>query len=153
MDIKQAIIIVLSGFVGSIGFSLLFRMNKKKIIFAAIGGGLTCLVYVVAFNFSEKSFFQNLFPALFATAYSEILARLTKSPSTPYIAISIIPLVPGSKLYYTMYYLITDNDLAFKEYFLETLRIAGGLGVGIILVSVIIREINYHKFKHIYDME
>ena len=69
------------------------------------------------------------------------------------IAISIIPLVPGSKLYYTMYYLITDNDLAFKEYFLETLRIAGGLGVGIILVSVIIREINYHKFKHIYDME
>ncbi|MBQ8028302.1 MAG: threonine/serine exporter family protein [Clostridia bacterium] len=153
MDIKQAIIIVLSGFVGSIGFSLLFRMNKQKIIFAAIGGGLTCLVYVVAFNFSEKSFFQNLFPALFATAYSEILARLTKSPSTPYIAISIIPLVPGSKLYYTMYYLITDNDLAFKEYFLETLRIAGGLGVGIILVSVIIREINYHKFKHIYDME
>ena len=153
MDIKQAIIIVLSGFVGSIGFSLLFRMNKQKIIFAAIGGGLTCLVYVVAFNFSEKSFFQNLFPALFATAYSEILARLTKSPSTPYIAISIIPLVPGSKLYYTMYYLITDNDLAFKEYFLETLRIAGGLGVGIIRVSVIIREINYHKFKPIYDME
>lgn len=153
MDFKQAATIVLSGFIGCIGFSLLFRMNKKKVCFAAIGGALVCLVYVISCSFSEKAFFQNLFPALFATAYSEILARLTKSPSTPYIAISIIPLVPGGKLYYTMYYFITENKDAFNEYLMETLRIAAGLAVGIILISVIIKEINYHKYKHIYDME
>ena len=36
---------------------------------------------------------------------------------------------------------------------LATARIAGGLAVGIIIVSVIIKEINYSKFKQIYDME
>ena len=153
MDIKSALILVLSGFVGSLGFALLFRMTKSKIIYAALGGAVTCIAYVICCHFFENEFYQNLFPALIATAYSEILARLTKAPSTPYIAISIIPLVPGGRLYYTMYYFITSDMEAFKSALMETVRIAGGLAVGIILISVIIREINYSKFKQIYDVE
>lgn len=153
MDLKEALILILSGFVGSFGFSLLFRMTKRKIIYAAIGGAVTCIFYVISCHYFENEFYKNLFPALAATAYAEILARLTKAPSTPYIIISIISLVPGGKLYYTMYYFITSNQELFKEYVTATARIAGGLAVGIILISVIIKEINYSKFKQIYDME
>lgn len=153
MDLKQALIIVISGLAGTCGFALLFRMTKKKIIWAVIGGGLTCVVYVVSCHFFNHEFFQNVFPALFATAYSELFARLTKSPSTPYIACSIISLVPGSKLFYTMYYFITSDMELFRVTLFQTLRIAAGLSVGIIIISVIIREINYNKFKNIYDVE
>ena len=153
MDVKEALVIIVSGFVGSLGFSLFFRMSKKKIPFTAIGGGLTCVVYVVCCVYFKNEFFQNLFPALFATAYAEVFARLTKTPSTPYIVIAIIPLVPGGKLYYTMYYFITSNNELFHTSLVQTVRIAGGLAVGIIIVSVIIREINYSKFKHFYDTE
>lgn len=153
MELKQAIIIVLSGLVGSFGFALFFRMSKKRVPFAAIGGGLTCLVYVICCIYFKNEFFQNLFPALFATAYSETLARVTKSPATPFIVIAIIPLVPGGKLYYTMYYFITSDMNACHDALMTTLRIAAGLSVGIILVSVIIREINYSKFKQIYESE
>ncbi|MGN1349158.1 MAG: threonine/serine exporter family protein [Acutalibacteraceae bacterium] len=152
-EIRQAIITVLSGIVGTCGFALLFRMTKKKIIWAVIGGGLTCVVYAISCHFFTHEFFRNVFPALFATAYSEIFARLTKSPSTPYIACSIISLVPGSKLFYTMYYFITSDMELYRATLYETVRIAAGLSVGIILVSVIIREINYSKFKNIYDLE
>lgn len=153
MDLRQGIIIVLSGIVGTLGFALVFRMTKKKIIWAVIGGGLTCVVYAVSCHFFPHEFFQNVFPALFATAYSEVFARLTKSPSTPYIACSIISLVPGSKLFYTMYYYIIGEMPLFRETLNQMIRIAAGLAVGIILVSVIIREINYSKFKYIYDVE
>ena len=152
-ELKQGIIMVLAGIVGTCGFALLFRMTKKKIIWAVIGGGLTCVVYAVSCHFFEHEFFQNVFPALFATAYSEIFARLTKSPSTPYIACSIISLVPGSKLFYTMYYFITGDIPVFRQTLYQTMRIAAGLSVGIIIVSVIIKEINYKKFRYIYDVE
>lgn len=153
MNLKEAIILVISGFVGSLGFSLFFRMTKRKIVYAAIGGAITCVVYVIACSYFDNEFYQNLFPSLVATAYSEILARVTKAPSTPYTIISLIPLVPGGKLYYTMYYFITSNMSLFRSSLFETIRIAGGLAVGITVVSIIIREVNYSKFKYIYDAE
>lgn len=153
MEVKDALILIFTGFLGSLGFSLLFRMSKRKIPFAAIGGALTSVVYVICLASFGNEFFQNLFPALFATAYSEVLARLTKTPATPYLVISIIPLVPGGKLYYTIYYYLTSNHEQFSACLTQTIRIAGGLAVGIILVSVIIREINYSKFKQIYENE
>ncbi|MCM1365601.1 MAG: threonine/serine exporter family protein [Faecalibacterium sp.] len=153
MDIKEALTIIISGIVGTTGFALLFRIQHKKIIFAAIGGGLTCVVYVISCVYFSHEFFQNLFPALAATAYAEILARIIKTPATPFVACSILPMVPGGKLYYTMYYFITNNMDDFRTALMQTLRIAAGLAVGIILVSVIIREINYNKFKQIYEME
>jgi len=153
MELKEALTIIIFGIAGTTGFALLFRIKPQKIIYAALGGGLTCIVYVICCAYSEHEFFQNLFPALVATAYSEIIARLVKTPATPFIACSIIPLVPGGKLYYTMYYFVTSDMAAFRNTLFETLRIAAGLAVGIILVSVIIREVNYRKFKQIYDME
>ncbi|MGN0467678.1 MAG: threonine/serine exporter family protein [Acutalibacteraceae bacterium] len=151
MQLEQALTTIIAGTVGTFGFSLFFRMNKKKIVWAVIGGALTCLVYVLCCLWFKNEFFQNMFPALFATAYSEVFARLTKSPSTPYIACSIIPLVPGGMLYNTMYYLITSNMISFRKALYQTFRIAAGLAVGIILVSVVIREINYSKFKAVYE--
>lgn len=151
MDLKQALILILSGTAGTCGFSLLFRINKKRVLLATIGGGLTCVMYVICCNFMENEFFQNLIPALFATAYSEIMARITKSPATPYIICSIIPLVPGSKLYYSMYFFVRGDYSAFRVTVLQTLKIAAGIAVGIILISVIIHQINYNKLKQIYD--
>lgn len=153
MTLQQAVITVLAGTVGTCGFSLLFRINKKHVIFAVIGGFITCVVYVVCCRRIDDVFFQNFIPALVATAYSEVMARLTKSPATPYIICSIIALVPGGKLYYTMYYFISGNYPVFRVTVLETLKIAAGIAVGIIIISVIIHQINYNKFKQIYDLD
>ena len=153
MDMKQALITIIFGMVGTFGFALLFKMRKQLIVWAAIGGGLTCAIYVICAHYISHEFFQNVFPALFATLYSEVLARLTKSPSTQYITCSIIPLVPGSSLYYTMYYFIISDMDNFRKMLTQTARIAAGLAVGIICVSVVIHLINFQKMKHIYDID
>lgn len=153
MDLNEALRIVISGLIGTFGFTLLFRSNKNRVIISAIGGGITCIIYVISCFYFEHELMQNLFPALGATVYAEIMARLTKAPATPILACSIIPLVPGGKLYYTTYYFVVGETQAFYECIVSLLRIASGLAVGIIIVSVAVHEINRHKFRNIFDIE
>lgn len=153
MDYIEALKIILSGTIGTLGFSLLFKSNPKRTFFNALGGTITCIVYVVCCELFEHEFMQNIFPALAATAYAEIMARVLKAPATPILACSIIPLVPGGKLYYTTYYFVVGQMSLFEYTLTQTLRIAAGLAVGIIIVSVIVNEINSHKFKAILDID
>lgn len=153
MDLKQALMIIVSGMLGTVGFSLLFKAPKRRVFLNAMGGMLTCTVYVICCNGFELEFFQNFFPALIATVYAEVMARVVKAPSTPILACSIISLVPGGKLYYTTYYFVLGEMELFRETFFELLAVAGGLAVGIICISVVVNEINRHKFKQIIDVE
>lgn len=153
MDINEALRIIISGLIGTFGFTLLFRSNKNRVVISTIGGAITCFVYVISCQFYDHELMQNLFPALAATVYAEIMARVTKAPATPILACSIIPLVPGGKLYYTTYYFVVGEMDKFYECIIDLLRIASGLAVGIIIVSVIVHEINRNKFRHILDTE
>lgn len=156
MDINQSLILVLTGMLGSLGFSLVFKAPKRRIVLNSVGGMLTSAVYVICCIFieqPEQEFMQNFFPAIAATVYAEVMARVVKAPATPILACSIIPLVPGSKLYYTTYYFVLGEMEMFRETFYELLRIASGLAVGIICISVVVHEINRHKFKQIIDVE
>ena len=151
MDLRETLTIVLSGMLGSIGFSILFRSDKNRILCNAVGGALTCFVYMICCYYSENLLIQNFFPALFVSIYSEVMARAVKAPSTPILACSIIPLVPGGKLYYTTYYFVTSDTEKFDITLGETLQIAAGLAVGIICVSVVVHELNRHKAKKILE--
>ena len=153
MDLRETLIIVFSGFLGTIGFSILFRSNRNRILCNAVGGALTCLVYVLCCNTFDNLFLQNFFPALFVSAYAEIMARIVKAPATPILACSIISLVPGGKLYYTTYYCVVGDMEKFDATLMETLQIAAGLAVGIICISVIIHEVNWSRFKHILNVD
>lgn len=153
MDLKETLIIVLSGMIGTVGFSILFKSDKKRIVCNAVGGALTCLIYMVSCHYFDHIVVQNLFPALFVTAYAEVMARLVKAPATPILACSIIPLVPGGKLYYTTYYFVIGDNAKFDITLSETLQIAAGLAVGIICVSVIVHEANRHKAKKILEID
>lgn len=153
MDYMEAIKIIFSGTIGTLGFSLLFKSNPQRTLFNAMGGMITCIVYVICCELFDHEFMQNFFPALAATAYAEIMARLLKAPATPILACSIIPLVPGGKLYYTTYYFVVGQMGLFKYTLTQTLRIAAGLAVGIIVISVIVNEVNSHKFKAILDID
>lgn len=138
---------------GTVGFSIIFRSNKHRVLCNAVGGALTCLVYVICCHYTDNLFLQNIFPAIMATAYAEIMARAMKAPATPILACSIITLVPGGKLYYTTYYLVTTQHELFNKTLTETLLVAAGLAVGIILISVIVHEVNRHKFKQIFEQD
>ena len=153
MDLKQALILILAGAVGTCGFALLFRLRKKLIPCALLGAVLTLVVYVICLRYLHHAFFQNLFPALCGALYAEIAAKLTKSPATQYLVCAIIPLVPGGGLYYTMYHFVTGDLPAFHTALTQTARTAAGLAVGIIIVSVLVHQWRHRSLKTIFEEE
>ena len=58
---------------------------------------------------------MDAFATIMASLYSEIMARIRKYPAISYLIISLVPLIPGSGLYYTMTYAVGGNMAGFTE--------------------------------------
>lgn len=133
---------------GCIGFCLLFNIRGKMIPLATIGGTLGWFVFML-FNNMHNTIIQSFLAMLAVAAYSEIMARIYKMPVTVFLIVGLIPLVPGSNIYYTMEHCISGNIMEFMKTGLDTLAISGALALGILLVSSITRLIisimNYMK--------
>lgn len=136
-------------FIATFGFAILFNIKGKKLLFAALGGGISWFFYSLSLslNFSEVS---SLFiSALFFSTYSEIMARLFKTPVTTFVICALIPLVPGSGMYYTMLATINGELHKAVELGLKTLASAGTLALGVLFISTITSLIFRLKRKHV----
>ncbi len=91
---------------------------------------------------------QNLIPATIVTLYAELLARLVKAPATVFLIPSIIPLVPGGRLYYTMRAIVDGNEIKAKIFAKQTLVIALGIAVGIVIVSLVFYHISHKHIRY-----
>ena len=120
------------------GFWIVSNIPKKAIFPAAFGGALGWCAYLLCGG-AHSDIFQYFAAALVISVYSEIMARVHKSPVTLYLICSLLPLVPGGGIYYTMEYCINGNTDAFLQTGLHTMAIAGVLALGILLVSSIVR--------------
>ncbi|CUP15822.1 threonine/serine exporter family protein [Clostridium sp. NSJ-49] len=134
-----------SAFLATLGFGIIFNIKGKKLFFASLGGAIGWFFYSLSlkFNFSELS---SLFiSAIFFSSYCEIFARILKTPVTTLVICSLIPLVPGGGMYYTMLEAVNGNVSSSLDLGLNTLASAGTLALGIIFVSTITKLVTTHK--------
>jgi uncharacterized membrane protein YjjB (DUF3815 family) len=82
-----------------------------------------------------------------ATAYSEIFARILKTPKTAFIFPAIVPMVPGGSLYYTMSHIISGNMDEALRYATSTLSMAIALAFGIVVVILWVKVIKRYKLN------
>ena len=141
---KDIIIQLLAAFAGSLGFAMLYRLRLRHLFFASFAGMLTWGVYLAVHSFVEGSFIPCLAASLFAVILSEILAHLRKCPATLFLLPSIITLVPGGSLYYTMSSAVRGELEAAGEYGIETLICAFAIAAGISFATVL-RELHTTK--------
>ncbi len=153
---KTEIIQILAGFVGAIGFAILFNIRGKKLIAAAVGGLLSWLLFVVLGTYIVSEPVRYFIVALIISAYAEIMARLLKSPTTTFITTSLIPLIPGGSLYYTMTHIFQGNMDTFLQKAIYTLQLTSALALGIIVstafAKIFYREIRNIKKVHSYQI-
>ncbi len=122
-------------FIGSFCFGIIFNIQGRKLFYSGLGGALSQGAYIaMGFIFSED-ITRYLFATIITTIYAEVLARIEKTPATVILVPSIIPLVPGGMMYYTMEYCILGENSEFINMLLETLGVAGALAMGILVVS------------------
>ena len=132
---------LLTAFTGSMGFALLFGLRRRYIFTASLGGMLAWGVYLACRFLSLSTFLSCLVAAAFAIFYAEFLARLQKTPATLFVVPAIIPLVPGSSLYYAMSYAVRGDAVSAGTAGTETLLSALAIAAGISFVFAI-RELN-----------
>ncbi len=124
---------LIMAFFGSMGYAVLFHLRKKLMFVASMGGVLTWLVYLICVIFMPGVFFPSFIAASIGAFYAEIMARIIKTPSTPFFVVAMIPLIPGSTLYYTMNQVVHGNLTIASIYGVRTLQCAIGIGAGMSL--------------------
>lgn len=138
-------------FLASLGFGIIFNIKGKNLIFASIGGAISWFSYLYLKENYVGDILSLFISSILFSIYSEICARLLKTPVTTLVICALIPLVPGSGMYYTMYETISGNISRAVELGLNTLASAGTLALGVIFVSTITKQVtNLKKVKENY---
>ena len=138
---KQEIIQIITAGIGTLGFSIYFRVSKRNVVASTLGGSLGWIVYLIIFHTFNSLFFANFIAAFVVYVYSEIMARILKSPVNIFLVTGIIPLIPGGSLYYTMAALLEKDGEMFKSKGVDTALVTVGLAVGIVVSAIISRTI------------
>jgi len=130
---------IMMAFLGSLGFSILFNIRGIKLIVAALGGLLSWAIYLLAGIILNNPITQSFIAAALITIYAEVCARVMKAPTTTFLTAAIIPLVPGSALFYTMSYAVNGLFAEFVDSGAYTLSLALALAAGIVVASSLCR--------------
>ncbi len=133
---------------GCVGFAILFNIHGKGVWLCALGGMLSWAVYLAALKLGAGDILAYFYSALFASVYSESLARLRHSPAISYLVVAIFPTIPGAGAYYTMNYAVRGEMELFASTGMHTAAIAGILAVGILLGSTVFRMNASRQAKH-----
>lgn len=135
-------------FIVTFGFGILFNIKGKKLLFAALGGGLSWYFYSLPLSLGLSEVSSLFISALVFSTYSEVLARIFKTPVTSFVICALFPLVPGSGMYYTMLATINGDLQNAVHLGINTLANAGTLALGVIFISTITSLIFRVKRNH-----
>lgn len=136
---KEYLLPCVWAFLSSFVFCGILNLKDKKIMLvAALGGGLGWLVYLLAAPLGSVVM-QNLLAAITVALFAEFMSRIFKTPSTIFLVVGVLPMVPGGGIYYTMEYGVQGNTQMFIEKGMETFAIAGAIAIGVSIASAIFR--------------
>lgn len=145
MDI---LISCLYAFLGCVGFCIIFEVKQiRYILVASLSGSLGWAVCLLLENAGHPTACY-LIATIVVAMTAEIFARLYKCPATIFLVIGIIPLVPGSGIYYAMHHLVSGNYASFADTAMQTAVCAGSIAVGVSVVTAITRLLFWHPPIH-----
>ena len=114
-------------FVGCCGFCILFNVHGQGMVLCIAGGVAAWMLYLLCGWLGCDVYAANLFAAVFAALYAEVMARVRKCPAMPYLVIATLPMLPGAGVYYTMSMGLEGNMMDAVGKGLETVGVAGSL--------------------------
>ena len=123
---------LVTAFIGSWGFAMLFHVRREKLLLASLGGLLAWGAYLLMGFVSDQDVVRYFFASVALTVYAETMARVVKCPATLFLITAAIPLVPGGSLYRTMQFFMQNDLDAFSHQALTTVLLAVAIAVGML---------------------
>ncbi|MBO5952598.1 MAG: threonine/serine exporter family protein [Oscillospiraceae bacterium] len=130
---------LIGSLIGCIGFTILFNVQGFGGLLCAFSGIFVWGTYWLTLELGGSDLMGYFWGTMVSAVYSEIMARIRKYPALSYLVISLLPLIPGASVYYTMNYAVRGNMASFAETGTHTIAIAGVMAAGILLVSTTFR--------------
>lgn len=128
-----------------LGIAVIFDVPPKKLFWAMVGSIISCVLMLIGDKYGLDPLITNMIATAVPCVYCEIMARVLKTPTTIFMIPSLLPLVPGSRLYYTMFYLFSGEQELFLDNMLIAVKICTGIAVAIIVVTGAMRWIEAAK--------
>lgn len=137
--IRELITNIVCPFVGTIAFSILFNVPKRYYLCCGMTGMAGWLVFAGVSNYFSAAL-ASFLGALVVVLISRMLTVKMKCPITIFLVSGIFPLVPGAGVYYTAYYLVTNQLSLASQKGMESIKIAFGIVLGIVFILSVPRE-------------
>ena len=133
------VIQLVAAFVGTVGFSALFGAPRRYYLYCGLAGMVGWAVYLLV-AMSHSVVGAAFFAALAVAAISHIMAKICRCPVTVFLICGIIPLVPGGGIFWTAYYIVTEQLRMAAATGFVALKVTIAIAGGIILASGIINK-------------
>lgn len=131
------ILSILSAFISTIGFSVVFHAHKKHLLICGTVGAISWTLYLLLNQQGNSPVLASFLATLVVTALSYLLAKRRKTPITVFLIAGIIPLVPGLGLYRMMSALLEEDYSLALDYATLTFETAGVIAGAIVIVSLL----------------
>ena len=128
-------------FAAVMAFAILFHAPRREWVPCGLTGMVGWVVYWLAVQGGISVVAASFCGTLALALLSRVLAVVRRCPVTVFLTGGIFPLVPGAGIYYTVYAFITGDNAAAVFKGVETLKIAGVIALGIVLVLALPRGV------------
>ena len=145
MSWGQVAYLVAACTVALLGIAIIFDVPPKKLFWAMLGSVISCVLMLIGDKYGLDPLITNMIATAVPCVYCEIMARVLKTPTTVFMIPTLLPLVPGSRLYYTMFYLFQWDQELFLDNAVSSVKICTGIAVAIIVVTGAMRWIEAMK--------
>ena len=121
-------------FIGTIAYAVMFQVPRRFYIGCGITGSVGWMMYC---SVAAASFIGTVCAVLVA----RMLTVRLKCPITIFMISGIITLVPGAGIYFTAYYLVTNQFAMAAAKGIGAIKVAFGIVLGIVCIVSVPREV------------
>jgi len=126
-----------AGTAGSLGFSMLFNVRGRLLVWCSLGGGVAWGVVLLVQMWGSSEMMAYFIASLVLAIYAQFMARQKHCPVTVFVATATIPLIPGGSLYNTMRFVMAEEWNHFATQGISTLMYAVLISAGVLIVATV----------------
>lgn len=139
---------IVSSFIASAGFALLFNTPKKFLVSCGLAGMVGWIIYL-SLNGQTDGVVASLAAACCVALLSQWFARFHKAPIVIFSASGIIPLVPGGLAYDAMLNFVKNDYNLAIQYAAKAFLISGSIAAGLLFGEVVHRAVRKLREQHL----
>lgn len=138
---------LVTAFITSIAFGVVFKINRRHLINAGICGLLTYAAYFGIEMITSSFFWAAFVSSAVAALYSETHARLSKAPTIVMLMPGVVPIVPGGYLYRSVRDIVCGVISSAVANIGIAAQIALGMAGGVVSLTILYAIVNDYVIK------